>query len=71
MTPELAVALAQFAVKFGIDAAIAFAKGMQGATIDDAIKALEEAGTKTAQMYLDEAKKALQNPVLPSIAAGK
>ena len=53
MTPAT-LALIQFAVKFGLDAALilanAFKKG--GVTIDDAIAALEMAKTKTAADYL-------------------
>ena len=57
MSEALIIALLQFAVKFGIDAAIAIGKGLKtGNTIDDAIAALEIAKTKTAQQYLDEAK---------------
>ena len=57
MTPETLAAWLQFAVKFGIDAAIAIAPMFKGgATIDDAIAALQTAKTKTAQDYLNEAK---------------
>ncbi len=58
MTPELWVAILNFAVKFGIDAAIAIANGLKGGskTIDDAIAALEMAKTKTPDDYLKEAK---------------
>ena len=57
MTPALWVTIIEFAMKFGIDAAIAIMQGVKsGATIDDAIAALELAKTKTAQQYLDEAK---------------
>ena len=56
------ITIAQFAIKFGVDAAIAIANGIKtGATIDDAISALELARTKTAQDYLDEDAKL--NPV--------
>lgn len=59
MSEGLWVAILQFAVKFGIDAAIAILKrvGVQS-TIDDAITALTMASQKTAQQYLDEAKAA-------------
>lgn len=57
MTPELWVSVFQFATKFGIDAAIAILKRVgTTSTIDDAIAALTEASTKTAQQYLAEAK---------------
>ncbi len=57
MSQELLIALLNFGVKFGIDAAIAMAKAFKtGATIDEAIAALELAKTKTAQDYLNEAK---------------
>lgn len=59
LTPEIAVALINAAVNLGIDAALALAKMFKGATIDDAINALQEAKTKTAQDYLNEAKAAL------------
>lgn len=54
MTPEFWAALLQYAIKFGIDAAIAIIKN-QGKTIDDAIAALEVAKTKTAEQIRDEA----------------
>ena len=56
MTPVLWSTIIQFAIKFGIDAAISIVKGIKaGTTIDDAIAALEVAKTKTAQDYLNEA----------------
>jgi hypothetical protein len=56
LTPETLAAWLQFAVKFGIDAAIAIAPLFKGgATIDDAIAALQAAKTKTAQDYKAEA----------------
>jgi hypothetical protein len=55
LTPQAWIVIAQFAIKFGVDAAIAIANGIKsGATIDDAIAALELAKTKSAQDYLDE-----------------
>lgn len=61
MNIDTYVALIQFAIKFGIDAAIAIANGIKkGATIDDVIFALEAAKTKTAQDYLDEAEKKIE-----------
>lgn len=64
MTPEVLIALIQFAIKFGIDSAIAIAPLFKtGATIDDAINALQVAKTKTAQDYLNEAKAAVVPPV--------
>ncbi len=57
MSEQAIITLAEFAINFGIDAAIAIAGAFKtGATIDDAIKALELAKTKTAQDYLNEAK---------------
>jgi hypothetical protein len=57
MTPALWIAVIEFAVKFGLDAAIAITAAIKpGATIDDAITALQAASQKTAQQYLDEAK---------------
>lgn len=66
MTPET-LALIQLLVKFGIDGAIAIMTSIKGAhTIDDAIAALEVAKTKTAQMYLDEAKASVTVTVTPA-----
>jgi hypothetical protein len=66
MTPELWIVVINFAIKFGIDAAIAIATaiGKPSATIDDAIAALTLASEKTAQQYLDEAKAARGGSVL-------
>ena len=66
------ITIAQFAIKFGIDAAIAISNGIKsGATIDDAIAALELARTKSAQDYLDEDAKLnpipLPTPVTPPV----
>lgn len=56
MSETLLIAILQFAVKFGIDAALAIARGVKGgATIDDAIAALEQAKTKTWDQYKAEA----------------
>ncbi len=66
MTPEVIASWLQFAVKFGIDAALAIAPMFKGgATIDDAINALQSAKTKTAADYIAEAKAALPTPVPP------
>ena len=60
MSEAVIIALIQVAIKYGPDAAIAIAKLFKtGATIDDAIAALEVAKTKTAQDYLNEAKAAV------------
>lgn len=54
---EILLRLAEYAIKFGLDAAIALAKAIQsGANIDTAIAAFELAKTKTAGQYIDEAK---------------
>jgi hypothetical protein len=45
-----------YAVKYGLEAAIAIAKAIKSNNIDDAIAALEAAHAKSAQAYLDEAK---------------
>lgn len=59
LTPELTLALVQFATKFGLDAALAIAQMIKGGkTIDDAIAALELAKTKTFDQYIAEAKAA-------------
>ena len=57
MSEAAILALIQVALKFGWPAAIAIARGMKGSTIDDAIQALENAAAKSADAYLDEAKK--------------
>jgi hypothetical protein len=63
LTTELGLTLAQFALKFGLQAAIELAKAIKsGADIDTAISCLENAEKKSAQQYLDE-DKAL-NPVI-------
>lgn len=59
MSPELLIAILNFATKFGLEAAIEILKVKPGTTIDEAIAALERAKTKTAQDYLDEAKRNL------------
>ena len=65
MSESLIIALATLAVKYGPDVAIAFAKLFKGsATIDDAIAALEVAKAKTADQYLEEAKKAAAETVV-------
>lgn len=62
LTAEVLTELLKAAVKYGPDIALEFAKLFKnGATINDAIAALEKAKTKTAQQYLDEAK-AASNP---------
>jgi hypothetical protein len=56
MTPDLWAAVMNYAVKFGIDAAIAIVKAINNnANIDDAIAALDKAKAKTAEDYLKEA----------------
>lgn len=57
MTPELWVAILNFAVKFGIDAALTIGNAVknQGATIDDAIGALQDIQKKSAADYLTAA----------------
>lgn len=57
MTQELWAAIAMYAIKFGLQAAIDLAKSIKaGGGIDTAIAALERAEAKSAQTYLDEAK---------------
>ncbi len=59
LTPEQLTALLNAAIKFGIDAALALVNMFKsGATIDDAIAALELAKTKTIQQYKDDDKRA-------------
>jgi len=53
------IALIQFGIRFGLDAAIAIARAFKrDATIEDAVAALELAKTKTAQDYLREDREA-------------
>lgn len=60
MSEAALISISEFAIKFGLDAAIAWLSAHKpGATIDDAIAALQLAKTKTAQDYLNEAKAAL------------
>lgn len=54
MSEALLLALIQFAVRFGIPAALEFFKN-RGTTIDEALAALEKAHTKTLDDYLSEA----------------
>lgn len=65
MTPELWRAVMEFAVRFGLNAAIALLEriGKPGATIDDAIAALAEAQAKSAEDYLAEARRKLGGTV--------
>ncbi len=53
LTPELLASILNFAVKFGLDAAIAIA-GAKPATIDDAIAALGAAKDKSIEQYIAE-----------------
>jgi hypothetical protein len=63
MSEASIIALSEFAIKFGLDAAIAWAESFKGgATIDTAIAALQAAKTKTAADYLAEAKAAVTPP---------
>ena len=65
MTTEALIVLIQFALKFGIDAAIAIAGVFKSnVTIDDAIAALEVAKTKSAADYLAEAQAKLNPPTV-------
>lgn len=65
MKNEMIAALLQFAVAFGIPAALAFLRGINkpDITIDDAIAALDAAATKTAENYLEEARARLAAPI--------
>ena len=57
MTPDLWLSIINFALKFGIDAAIALVTAIKpGATIDDAIAALGAAKVKSAADYISQAK---------------
>ena len=56
LTSDIALLLGQFAVKYGIDAAVELAQLFKtGATIDDAIAALNKASEKSAAQYRAEA----------------
>ena len=56
MSEQVLIALIQFGLKFGIDAALALARASKNNSIDDAIAALEKAASKTAEDYLKEAE---------------
>lgn len=70
MNKELWIAIANFAVKFGIDAAAVLLEeaNKPAATIDDAITALRSIQTKSADDYLAEARAKLSG-VLPMPAS--
>jgi predicted negative regulator of RcsB-dependent stress response len=53
MNPELLAALAIYAVKYGIEAAIELGESRN---LDEALRALRRASQKTAQEYLREAR---------------
>lgn len=57
MTPDLLVALLNFATRFGLDAAIAFFES-RNATIEDAVAALKLARDKSLDQYIAEDKAA-------------
>lgn len=59
MTPAEWELIVLFALKFGLDAAIAIGKA-KNATLQDAIAALELAKTKTADDYVADAELALK-----------
>jgi len=58
MTPDVMIALINFATRFGIAAAVEIAKvaGRANVTVDEVIEALDAASKKSAQDYLNEAK---------------
>lgn len=60
---DLTAALINFAIRFGINAAIAFAERLNkpAPTLDDAIAALKAARDKSADDYLQEARDKLKN----------
>ena len=71
LTPEIISLIAQLAIKYVPDVAIAFANLFKpGKTIDDAIAALELAKTKTAEQYLADAKAAYAAQLAAAAAAG-
>ncbi len=53
MSEVLLAAILNFAARFGIDAAMAFLQS-RGATIDDAINALQKASEKSLADYVSE-----------------
>lgn len=66
MSEQLIITLITVLIKYGPDVALAFAKlTKSGATIDDAIAALELAKTKTAQDYLNAATSQTQRQPTP------
>jgi hypothetical protein len=57
LTTDVLILIVQMAIKYGPEVTQAFAKLFKGgASLDDAIAALELAKTKTAEQYRDEAK---------------
>lgn len=68
LTPELAVALLNFATHVGVDAAIAIGNAINKpqATLDDAINALKDIQAKSAEDYLKEAGGAATLPTPPA-----
>lgn len=66
MSEASIIALTEFAIKFGLDAAIAWAQSFKpNVGIDDAINALTN--IKKAQTYLDEAKAAAAAQPTPPV----
>ncbi len=59
MTPELLVAIINLISRVGLSVASVFLQRVNkpSPTLDDAIAALDEASKKSAQDYLDQAKK--------------
>ena len=69
MSEALLLALVQFAIRFGIPAAVAFFQN-RGTTIDEAIAALQKAHEKSLEDYIAEdaaaaKRKALTPPPAP------
>ncbi len=58
MSEAALLAIINVAFKFGWPAALAAAKAFRGATPEQAIAALEEASKKSADQYLEDARKA-------------
>ena len=67
MSDALIIALINLIATVGLDAAISIINGLKSAaTLDDAIQALKDTQAKTAQDYLDEAKKNALPPTPPA-----
>ncbi len=70
MSPVLLAAILNFAIEYGLPAALEFVRGINkpGASLDEAIAALDRAQAKSLEEYISEDKAARDQP--PSIRPG-